>query len=56
MSKEQLVVEALFLAMELTAKLKEAAARGELYKGHKLLRVTGRAWARYNRRRAAVGA
>lgn len=51
----QLVVEALFLAMELNAKLKEAYDRGELHKGHKLLRITGKAWARYHRRRAAVG-
>lgn len=54
MNKEKLVVEALMLAMELNAKLKEAHDKGELYKGHKLLRVTGKAWARYHRRRAAV--
>lgn len=54
MDKIKLMLEAFWLAQELNYRLKVAADKGELYKGHKLLRVTGKAWQRYNRRMASV--
>ena len=48
--KLELLLDALFLALTLTHKLSELDRKGLLVKDHRLFRIAGKAWERYNRR------
>jgi hypothetical protein len=47
-------IQSLYLAYRLTALLEETDRRGELYKGHKLLRITRKSWERFKKYRGLV--
>lgn len=56
MDATKLMLEAFWLAQELNARLRDADKAGQLYRGHRLLRITGKAWDRYRRRMAKAQA
>ena len=51
----RLLLDAFWLAMRLTGQLQEMDESDALYHGHRLLRITGKSWERFRRRRKDVG-
>ena len=50
----KLTMEAIFLATEVSRRTVDADLRGELHKGHRLLRIGKKVWQRADRRKAQV--